>query len=164
MIEGVPLRFDGASVSPDFFDTLGIAAVLGRTPQPGDPMLDPNRKIVLSHDLWMRGFGADPGVIGRGIEIERVPFTVVAVMPAGSDVPARAQFWVTLPPSMSRVQHESNLRFLSVPSWSSGGDPHLERAELKEHRLAVPPNPRRDPALTRRRGGRCPHREKSYQS
>ena len=38
---------------------------------------------VLSHAFWQRRFGGDPGVVGRGMTLERFPFTIVGVAPAG---------------------------------------------------------------------------------
>jgi putative ABC transport system permease protein len=38
--------------------------------------------VVISHRLWQRRFGSDPGVIGRGVELNGRPYTIIAVLPA----------------------------------------------------------------------------------
>jgi putative ABC transport system permease protein len=39
--------------------------------------------IVLSHGAWQRRFGGDPGIIGRVVQLDGEPYTVIGVMPAG---------------------------------------------------------------------------------
>jgi len=67
----------------NFFDVLGITPVLGRGFLPGeDETARGNPVTVISHRLWQRRFGSDPGVIGRTVEIARRPFTIIGVAPA----------------------------------------------------------------------------------
>jgi hypothetical protein len=76
---GINGRFvSGVSASGSYFAMLGIDAQLGRTfteedDQAGSPLV-----AVLSHDLWMREFQADPGIIGQTIHLNGMPFTVGA--------------------------------------------------------------------------------------
>lgn len=107
-------RLAGVSVSPEFFATLGVSAALGRAIQPGSPLLDPDRKIVLSDDVWRRHFNGDRDVIGRHVRLENKDYEVVGVMPSGFAYPSGAKFWATLPPEMSMVRDSRDLRFLEV--------------------------------------------------
>jgi putative ABC transport system permease protein len=43
--------------------------------------------VFVSYDMWRARFGADPAIIGKTVLIERVPFRVVGVMPAGFALP-----------------------------------------------------------------------------
>ena len=71
-------------VSGNFFSVLGVSALLGRTLTPDDDRPgDPQAVAVISHDLWCRRFGQDPGVIGKTITLEGSPLTVVGVTPRG---------------------------------------------------------------------------------
>ena len=107
-------RLAGAAVSPEFFSTLGVRAEVGRTTEPGEPELDPDRKIVLSHDVWRRYFDGSPAVIGRALLLEGKSYEVIGVMPPGFAFPADARFWTTLPTSMSAIRDSRSLRFLEV--------------------------------------------------
>jgi predicted permease len=118
---GEPERVNGATVSPGFFRTLGVAPMLGRTFQAGGPVIDPDPKIVLGHDLWQRQFGGDPNVIGRLITLETRPFTIAGVMPAGFEFPAGSKFWTTLPTSMRMAAELRSLRFLEVIARTAPG-------------------------------------------
>jgi predicted permease len=87
------LTHDGASevvydafVSGDYFTTLGVAPLIGRTltvadDQPGGGVNGP--VAVISYALWQRSFGGTPDVVGRTVTIERTPVTIVGVAPQG---------------------------------------------------------------------------------
>lgn len=85
----VTLGADGRSergwaqlVSGNFFEVLGVGAQLGRVLTPADDRT-PNGHpvVVLSHALWQRRFGADPGVVGRTVLLNTRPHTVLGVAP-----------------------------------------------------------------------------------
>jgi len=67
-------------VSANYFSTLGVRAMMGRTLGPDDDRPDAH-VVVLDFAYWRRRFGADPGVLGRAIVIHDVPFTIVGVTP-----------------------------------------------------------------------------------
>ena len=72
---------DGMRVNFDYFDTLGVPMQLGRTFQREEDQPDRRFEIILTHGLWMRRFGGDPGVIGRRLSLSDSTFTVVGVLP-----------------------------------------------------------------------------------
>jgi predicted permease len=82
--EQLPQRNWGLIVSENFFDVLGVKATRGRVFHESDahgPNSDPY--IVLGDALWRRRFGADPRVVGKSVEINQHPFTVIGVAPRG---------------------------------------------------------------------------------
>jgi putative ABC transport system permease protein len=94
---GPPERVTGGQVSADFFRVFRIAPHLGRTFEAEESVPGRERVVVLSEGLWRRRFGADPGVLGRDIQLGSTRFTVVGVMPAGFDpLLDRTQLWVPL--------------------------------------------------------------------
>ena len=76
-----PERVVEMQVSEDFFGVMGVAPLLGRTFSASEYQWGNHRVMLLSHELWRRSFGADPGVIDRPIRIHNEVFTVVGVMP-----------------------------------------------------------------------------------
>jgi len=73
---------DGLYVSGDFFTTLGVPALLGRTFTAADDVRSggPDGPVaVISHGMWQRRFGGDANVIGTLLVIERIPFTIIGV-------------------------------------------------------------------------------------
>ncbi len=79
--EGEPLHVTGSLVSGNYFDILGVSAVLGRTLSPRDDVTPgAHPVVVLSHHFWSSRLGLDPDVVGRKLRINGHPFTVVGVM------------------------------------------------------------------------------------
>jgi putative ABC transport system permease protein len=76
---------DGAYVSGRLLDVLGVTAVRGRMITPADDGGDaPDGPVaVISHRLWRQRFAGVSDVVGRQLTVERVPFTIVGVMPPG---------------------------------------------------------------------------------
>ncbi|HWS54925.1 MAG TPA: ABC transporter permease [Pyrinomonadaceae bacterium] len=92
-----PVRAVGVTVTPNFFDVLGVAPQLGRAFVGGEDAAGRHRVVVLSDGLWRRAFGADPGVVGRDVQLGGEPYQVVGVMPASARFPsAAAELWVPL--------------------------------------------------------------------
>ena len=80
----------GLRVSWDFFDTLGVKMELGRTFRRDEDEVGKRTAIILSHNFWVRRFGADPHIIGRVLQLSEARPTVVGVLPAGFDPPLKA--------------------------------------------------------------------------
>jgi putative ABC transport system permease protein len=67
----------GVTVTPRLFDLLGRSPALGRALSSDTDAFE----VVLSHAFWQRRFGGDPSVIGRTLQINTYPATIVGVMP-----------------------------------------------------------------------------------
>src|SRR5262249_8553095 len=69
-------------VSGNYFDVLGVKAVLGRTFS-SEENLSPGTHpvLVLSYRCWQRRFGANPSIVGQAIILNSRPFTIIGVMP-----------------------------------------------------------------------------------
>jgi putative ABC transport system permease protein len=76
---------DGFFVSGQFFQELGVPALLGRTFLPEDDELGKEREhaAVISYGFWQRRFGGAPDAIGRRLMVNRAPVTIVGVTPPG---------------------------------------------------------------------------------
>ncbi len=79
---GAARTAQGEFVSGDYFTTLGVNAVLGRTLGPDDNTLTASPAVVLSYAFWQDAFGGDRGAVGRTIELNAVPFTIVGIADA----------------------------------------------------------------------------------
>jgi putative ABC transport system permease protein len=91
-----PERIAGATVSANFFRTLGVEAQLGRTFIDDEEQTGRDTSVLLGHGLWQRRFGADPGVIGRSIEINGRAYVVVGVAPPDFNYPNQSEMWTPL--------------------------------------------------------------------
>ncbi len=76
-----PETIRSANVTRGFFEVLGVQAARGRTFLPEEYEPGKNRVVVLTHGLWQRKFGGDPGVIGQVISLDNQPTTIVGILP-----------------------------------------------------------------------------------
>jgi putative ABC transport system permease protein len=80
---------NGQYVSGDYFSTLGVPAMLGRTLTNQDDRRGAAPVAMLSYVYWQRQFGGNPAVLGREIMLDKHGFQIVGVMPSwfhGTDV------------------------------------------------------------------------------
>jgi predicted permease len=71
-------------ISGNYFDSLGIQPYVGRFFHASDEHgKNSVPYVVLSYDFWRTQFNGDHGVVGRAVEINKHPFTVVGVAPPG---------------------------------------------------------------------------------
>ena len=85
-------------VTANLFSTLGARASLGRTITAADSSPSATGAVaVISESLWRRHFGADPGVIGSTAALDKLPVTIIGVMPASfTGIRENAEMWVPL--------------------------------------------------------------------
>jgi len=70
-------------VTGNYFDALGVPPLVGRTLSPGDDAPQARQVVVISHRYWQRRFAGEPGIVGKAIEINRIPVVIVGVTPPG---------------------------------------------------------------------------------
>ena len=73
----------GMAVTGDYFRTLGLQPLLGRTFLERDAQYPPAPVVVIGYDLWQRRFNGDPQILGRPLRTSRTetPPTIIGVMP-----------------------------------------------------------------------------------
>ncbi len=82
--EGQTERISAELVSGNYFQVLGVEALIGRTITADDARAQGAEPVVvLSNGFWKRRFGSDPGIVGKTIRVDGYPMTVVGVTPAG---------------------------------------------------------------------------------
>jgi putative ABC transport system permease protein len=84
LAQGGQARYaQGLWVSGDFFNTLGVPAVLGRVFTNADDQRGcGSAGAVISYSFWQREFGADSAVIGRKLALNGRPFEIIGITPA----------------------------------------------------------------------------------
>jgi putative ABC transport system permease protein len=91
-------RISASVVTWNFFRVLGVRPALGRDFEPADEPAQAPGVVLLTHGYWTRRFAADPGVVGRRLVLDGVPFTVIGVLPPGFHLPSRgsSEAWAPL--------------------------------------------------------------------
>jgi putative ABC transport system permease protein len=88
-----PELVPGSAASTDLFGVLQLRPALGRFFNGDDEAAGAPKVVILSDALWRRHFAADSAIVGRVIQVNEKPVTVVGVMPPGLEFPQRAEFW-----------------------------------------------------------------------
>jgi putative ABC transport system permease protein len=107
---GAPFHAAAERVSASVFPVLGTDPFLGRTFTPEE---DTNAApvTVISYAIWREKFQSDPGAVGKTIDLDRRPYTVIGVMPQDFEFPLDAgrlshrDLWVPL--SLTPVEKNS---------------------------------------------------------
>jgi predicted permease len=82
-----PVLIDSVHATDNFFQVFAVQPALGRTFLPGEEVDGRNQVAVLSYELWQQYFGGDRSVLGRGVTLDGMTYTVIGVMPAGFRYP-----------------------------------------------------------------------------
>jgi len=99
---GETVRLNVAGVTYNVARTLGIRPILGREIAPeedrdGPPCCTPSghRVALLTYGFWQRQFGGAPDVVGKTLQLDTLPYTVIGVLPKTAVFPV-ADLWVPL--------------------------------------------------------------------
>jgi putative ABC transport system permease protein len=74
------VKINGADVTGDFFETLGVTPQLGRTFSLDDENAERNRVVVIGHAFWQTRLDGKPEVIGQTLTLNDIPYTIVGVL------------------------------------------------------------------------------------
>ena len=129
-----PERVLGSTISASLFPMLGEQPVLGRNfhedeDRPGAPPV-----ILLGHDLWMRRFDGDPGIVGKTVIVNSAPHTVVGVMKPRFRFPENNDAWVPLGP-LAHNEPRSDRGYAVLARLKPGVT--LEQADLEMKAIAT---------------------------
>jgi predicted permease len=118
-IDGKPGLAAGQLVSGNYFSALGIGAIIGRNfTEEEDRVPGADPFAVISYGYWKRQFGQNPAILGRPIELNGAPFTIIGVTPPdffGITVGDSPDIWI---PMMMQARVMDGRSLLNDPkSW-----------------------------------------------
>ncbi|HEV7518907.1 MAG TPA: ABC transporter permease, partial [Thermoanaerobaculia bacterium] len=115
---GRPEEISGARISGGFSDVWGVAPLLGRTFSAAEEKPGGGNVVLLSAGFWRQRFGGDPAILGRSLEIEGLPTTIIGVLPDVLRFPfGDVEIWLPRPDEasfMSRKALELGAGYLEV--------------------------------------------------
>jgi predicted permease len=128
---GRPENFIVTRTTHQLFDILGVQLAQG---QPWAAIYDRSRsfEIILSHDLWMRRFAADPAIVGQSVLMDGYPNRIAGVLPPGIGFPGREAVYRTWGIASNPLIYEDRRRreVLAVGRLKSGVTFAQAEAEL----------------------------------
>jgi predicted permease len=138
-LQGVsnPERLSVEYASDNLFSLLGARPMLGRAFSAGDDRDGAPHVAVLSEEAWRRRFGADPGVIGKTVNLSGDIYTIVGVMPASFRFPATVGRDMWLPLQLHPQQYaQRGSHWLNVIGRLKPGV-ELSAADVQMHQIAA---------------------------
>jgi predicted permease len=93
----LPESVHGQVASWNIFPLLGVEAARGRLFLPSDDRRETNATVVLTWGLWKRRYGGDPALVGKVIQLDARPYTVLGVLPEWFSYPdSKVQLWTPI--------------------------------------------------------------------
>jgi putative ABC transport system permease protein len=87
-------RVNAAVVSPNFFDTLGVKPLMGRTFVASDDNPGADAVLVLSYKYWQTRHGGDPNIVGKVFRMNNRPHTVIGILPPIPQYPGESDVYM----------------------------------------------------------------------
>jgi putative ABC transport system permease protein len=87
-----PRRVSGEVTTSSFFRVLGLRPLVGRVFADGEDVPGGDEVVVLGHAFWQSAFGADPSIVGRSIQLDGRPHTVIGVLGPEARIPLQYTF------------------------------------------------------------------------
>ncbi|MDB6148191.1 MAG: permease [Spartobacteria bacterium] len=94
--DGEPQQLIGVKATAHYFDVFGVKPILGRMLLPEEDAPGKNHVVVLSYPFWQRVFGGDRDVVGRSVQLNSEPYTVVGVAPPGCGQGSTVDAWMPM--------------------------------------------------------------------
>jgi len=105
-------------VSANFFDTLGVKPLLGRTFRPGEDAIGAEPVLVLSYKYWQEHHGGDPNIIGKSFRMNDKMHLVIGVLPPIPQYPRENDVYMPVSAcpfrSSAHMMENRGMRMLSV--------------------------------------------------
>jgi predicted permease len=137
---GEPERVGTIRVSSSLLSMLGQRAALGRLFVPDEDLPGRTPTAVLSYGTWARRFGSDPGVLGKKIILNGVPYEIVGVMPRSFSLPRevmptldgaeQAEILLPLPLPVNAAQNRDHEDYNIIGKLKPGVSVQQARAEM----------------------------------
>src|SRR5258705_958046 len=125
-----PEAIRASTVSPDFFSVLGVEPLYGRVFLPEENSPGRNHEIILSYKFWQTHYASDPNAVGRSINLDGEPHTIIGVMGPKMVKPGFAQLWVPLALTPKEAAVRGEHHFLSIARLKPGITLQQAQAEM----------------------------------
>ena len=117
---GDAARVQVAENSASFFSVLKEQPLLGRIFTDAECQPGRDDVAVLDYAFWQQHFGADPGVLGKTVELDQRAFTVIGVMPKTAQYPSQMDVFVPFAPNPQELSNRIDHSYLVIARLRNG--------------------------------------------
>jgi predicted permease len=128
--QGEPEAVITLRASADFLPILGVTPYLGRGFTKDDDRADGPRSALLGDAFFKSRFGGDASIIGKTIILNRVPHTVIGIVPPLTAVAHRMQVWVPLAWTAEDRAVRANHNYVAIAKLKPGVTVAAAQADL----------------------------------
>ena len=142
---GEPRQIPAMRVTTNLFDVLEVHPALGRLFAAADGRGRARQALVIvSHDFWQRALGGDPGVVGKTVAIDLIPYKVIGVLAPDFSLPFQSDLYVPWPDDelrfdRGRLEHNLGVIGRLKPNVSAAQAENELNAIAARLRVAHPP-------------------------
>ena len=119
------------STQANFFQVLGVLPQIGRAFAAGEDQKGADRIVLLSDAFWKAHFGGRPEALGKTIELNSNPYTIIGVMPEWFRGPGEADLWVPLDMSLQNIGRRGSHNWRGIGRIKAGVTLEHARADLR---------------------------------
>ncbi|MGH9742145.1 MAG: ABC transporter permease, partial [Candidatus Acidiferrum sp.] len=132
---GDPERLNVQMATAGLFSMLGISPQIGRTFLPEEDRAGGTPVALLSYGLWQRRFGGSHGILGKTIDLDSQPYTIVGVLPAGFQILQPADLFLPFMPWAKTLPDDRNWHPGIIPL--ARLKPGVSRAEARAEMVGI---------------------------
>jgi hypothetical protein len=124
----------GERVSGGFFRTLGVRPILGRDFNPGEDQPGGPYVTLLSYGAWVHRYAAQRDVVGRTIDLDNRPYTIIGVLPQSFTfaLSGNAEFWVPINTLSPHEHSRTFYTFFGIARLRDGVTVQSAQSEIRE--------------------------------
>ena len=128
---GDAIRVREAKNSASFFQVLGEKPLLGRIFTGSECQPGRDDVAVLDYAFWQQHFGADPGVLGKTIQLDQRAYTVIGVMPKTTQYPSEVDVFIPFAPTPQQLSNRADHSYLVIGRLRNGVTVKQAQADMR---------------------------------
>ena len=127
---GQPERVAAIRAEANFFSVIGAQPFLGRGFAPGEDQEGKDHVVVVSYGFWQRHFAGDTSALGKTVELNSQPYTIVGVMPRWFNYPQGTDVWIPIAKTVKGTTSRGNYSFRVIGRLKPGVSVEQAQADL----------------------------------
>jgi putative ABC transport system permease protein len=123
-------RVYGAAVTANFFTAIAVEPARGRAFLNDEDAPGYDQVALLSYRLWQRRFGADSAVLGKNVNIDGRPYTIIGIMDRNIEFPVPTDLWIPLALTPREKADRATASLHVIARLNDGVDPGRAQTEM----------------------------------
>ena len=127
---GQPESVSAIKVEANFFFVIGAQPFIGSSFAAGSDQVGQDHVAVLSYGFWQRHFAGSADAVGKSVELNSQPYTVVGVMPPWFRYPQTTDVWIPIDKTVAGTSARGNYSYRVIGRLKDGVTIEQAQADL----------------------------------